>query len=414
MLKSVKHLAWTIAAIGSLAGSVAYSEEGTPTSLPSATAADRANFPPGDSHLRWNAEQKIIGHRNMHVMYPTRTVKAGGKVFPLPRDPDIAPTYKIDNVTYSLNDYFQRSKASGLVVIKKGRIVLERYGNGYTDQTAGTSRSMAKSMTSILVGNAIKEGYIKSLDETIVTYVPELKGTMYESVPLRHLLSMLSGVPYVENAADPNSDVNQLVGCVNKNQKGCVIAFLKDLGTRPGAKPKPSGTSFYYSTADSALMALIVERATKTTLSAYMSRRVWQTFGMERDGYFNVESADGNTLGGSGFGAGLRDYARVGLYVMHGGVLPNGEKTLPEGWMADSIKPSPASITSKQPYGYYWWRPTYVPGEMQGSEGAYFARGSNGQAILVNPGEDVVIAKWGPVNSAEDNVLYAAIVNQLH
>lgn len=414
MLKSVKHLMWTMAAVGSLAGSAAYSEEGASTALPPATAADRANFPPSDAHLRWTAEQKVIGHRNMHVMYPTRAIPAGGKVFPLPRGIDIAPTYKIDNVAYSLDDYFQRSKASGLLVIKKGRIVLERYGNGYTEQTAGTSRSMAKSMTSILVGAAIKDGYIKSLDEPVANYVPEMKGTMYGDILLRQVLSMLSGVPYVENADDAKSDVSLLIGCMDKNQKGCIVAFLKDLATRPDAKPKPPGSSFYYSTADSALMGVVVERATKMPLTEYMAKRVWQPFGMERDGYWNAESADGNTIGGSGFGASLRDYGRVGLFVMRGGVLPSGDKVLPDGWMAEAIKPSLASIEAKQPYGYYWWRPTYAQGEMQGSEGAYFARGSNGQAILVNPAEDVVIAKWGAVNSAEDNVLYAAIVNQLH
>lgn len=413
MRKTMVRWAWLVAAVGAIAGAV-QAQSGDPTALAPPSAADRANFPPGESHLRWTAEQKVIGHRNMQAMFPSHTVEAGGKVFALPRDPDIAPTYKIDNTTYSLNDYFQRSKASGLLVIKKGRIVLERYGNGYTEQTGGTSRSMAKSMTSILVGLALKDGYIKNLDEPVANYVPEMKGTMYGDVPLRHVLSMLSGVPYVENAADANSDVSLLVGCVNKNQKGCLIAFLKDLATRPGAKPKPSGTSFYYSTADTTLMGIVVERASKMSLSDYLSKRVWQPFGMERDGYWNVESKDGNTIGGSGFGASLRDYGRVGLYVMRGGVLPNGEKTLPDGWMAESIKPSQSSIESKQPYGYYWWRPTYAPGEMRGSESAYFARGSNGQAILVNPEEDVVVVKWGPVSSNDDNTLFAAIVNQLH
>ncbi len=382
------------------------------TALPPASAEDRAHFPPGDSHLRWTLEQKIIGHRNMHVMYPTRAIEAGGKVFALPRGADIAPTYKIDNVSYSLNDYFQRSKASGLLVVKNGSIVLERYGNGYSGQTVGTSRSMAKSMTSILVGAAIKDGHIKSLDEKVEAYVPEMKGTAYGSQSLRTVLSMLSGVPYVENAADPNSDVNRLVGCVHKNQKGCFITVLKELGSRPGAKPP--GTAFYYSTADTTMMGIVVERATKMTMSDYMSKRVWQPFGMERDGYWNVESLDGATIGGSGFGAALRDYARVGLFMLRGGVLPSGEKVLPDGWVADAIKPSQPSIESKQPYGYYWWRPTYAPGEMQGSDGAYFARGSNGQAILVNPAENVVIVKWGPQVSSDDNVLYAAIVNQLH
>lgn len=415
MLQVIKVLALGLIATGILAGqSGAQEGSSIATALPAPSASDRANLPPGATQLMWGTEQKIIGHRNMNVIFPSHKVAAGAKAFPLPRDPDIAVAYQVDGVTYSVSDYFARSKASGLLVIKNGRIVFERYGNGYNDQHAGTSRSMAKSMTSIMVGLAMKDGYIKSLDAPVAQYVPELKGSMYGNISLRLVLQMLSGVPFTENAADPTTDIYPLLGCVHKNQKNCLISFLKEVSTRPGAVPKAPGSTFFYSSADSVLMGIVVERATKMASSAYLSQRVWQPFGMERDGYWNVESVDGNTYGGSGFGATLRDYGRLGLYLLRDGVLPDGRKTLPDGWMAEATKPTKPSIDAKSPYGYYWWLPDFPASQMHGTEGTYFARGSNGQKLMVNPSENVVIAKWGPENSSEDTPMFAAIVNKLH
>ncbi len=415
MLKIASRLALGFIAASVLAGYAGAQETGRKsTALPPPSASDQANLPPGATQLTWNAEQKIIGHRNMHVIFPSRMIEAGGRAFPLPRRSDISVTYQIENANYSVSDYFERSKASGLLVIKDGRIVLERYGNGYTDQHAGTSRSMAKSMTSIMVGLAMKDGYIKSLEDPVSAYVPELQGTTYGDIPLRLVLQMLSGVPFTENATDPSTDIYPLLGCVHKNQKNCLVSFLKELSKHPGAVPKTPGSTFFYSSADSVLMGIVVERATKMPSSAYLSKRVWQPFGMERDGYWNVEAVDGNTYGGSGFGATLRDYGRLGLYLLRNGVLPDGTKTLPDGWMADSITPTKPSIDGKQPYGYYWWRPTLPAGAMPGQEGTYVARGSNGQSLMVNPAENLVIAKWGPVNSSDDTPMFAAIANKLH
>jgi len=422
MLHFSRRLAFGIVSAGLFAGAVFAGD----TSLPPPLADDKAHMPSGANHLQWNTEERLIGHRNMQTISPARLVKAGGTVYPLPKDPDITVSYQIDGVPYSLDDYFKRARTSGLLVIKNGHIVLERYGNGYTDQMAGTSRSMAKSMTSVMVGLAVKDGYIKSLDDTVSQYVPEFKGTLYEKISLRVMLQMLSGIPYTENAADPATDVHSLLGCVYKNQKGCLVAVLKDIASRPAATAHPPGTTYTYSTGDAALMAIIVERASKMNLSEYMSKRIWQPFGMERDGYWNVDNVDGNTLGGSGFGATLRDYGRIGLFVMGNGLLPNGEKAFRDGWMEESIKPSAVSVTNKRrspgaaegkdtlPYGYFWWRPSSAHPAMPGIEGTYYAEGSNGQFLMVNPAEKVVIVKWGPMSFGDDRPLFAAIVNKLH
>jgi len=431
MAHSVKRLALGMAAAALLAGTAfaqsAFAQgSGASTALPAPSASDKANLPSGANHLQWNTEERLIGHRNMQTIFPTRPVAAGGKVHALPRDKDIDVSYQIDGVTYSLDDYFKRARTSGLLVIKNGRVVLERYGNGYTETSVGTSRSMSKSVTSIMVGLALKDGYIKSVDDTVSQYLPEFKGTLYENITLRVMLQMLSGIPYTENAADTRTDVHTLLGCVHKNQKGCLLAALREIGSRPAATARPPGTTYTYSTGDTALMAILVERASKMNLSEYLSLRVWKPFGMERDGYWNVESVDGHTLGGSGFGATLRDYARLGLFVMGNGVLPDGTKVFPDGWMDESIKPSAVSVENKRrsptaaegkeglPYGYFWWRPTRSHPPMPGIAGAYSAQGSNGQALFVNPAENVVIAKWGPMSSGDDTFVFAAIVNKLH
>jgi len=296
---------------------------------------------------------------------------------------------------------------------------------------------MAKTFTGILVGLAVKDGQIRSVQDCVPSYVPELSGTMYTDVSVQQLMHMTSGVPYREDPADPASDLHPLHACLVKMQKDCLLPFLKELSSREGP-PKKAGSTFSYSTADAVLAGILVERATGQAAPAYLSERVWIPFGMETDAYWHVEAEGGHVFGGSGFGATLRDYGRFGLYLMREGVLPDGRRTLPTGWMKEALTPSPASIKARLPYGYHFWLHegngvqgmglavdetigSPQPIAMPGGSSTFFALGNSGQVLLMNPAEGVVIAKWAAWDDAtpeghlknEDMVLFSAIVGRL-
>ncbi|WP_210235473.1 serine hydrolase [Mesorhizobium sp. M8A.F.Ca.ET.165.01.1.1] len=379
--------------------------------------------------LFWSPEEKSTNHRSMQKLFPSRTIEAGGQPHPLPRDENITFNYRVGDVTYNVDDFFQRARISGLLVIKNGHIVFERYGNGYSDRDLGDSRSMAKSMTSVMLGLALKDGYISSLDDVVETYVPEFKDTLWGKVSLRHLAQGLSGVPFWE-IYDDKSDLTDMLECVCEDRPRALLPLLVHVGSRTGEEIQP-GSHFKYSSADSTVMAIVVERAAGKQFTCYLSERVWKPFGMESDGYWLVAKEGGFTYGESGFGATLRDYGRMGLYLLHNGVLPDGTNTLPDGYMREATTPSLPSIESKSPYGYYWWLDSWwqndreARGEvmsepMLGAESTFYALGNSGQLLMVNPMENLVMVKWaatdtysaaGRVDTVEAII---SIVKQLH
>ncbi|MEI2418277.1 serine hydrolase [Orrella sp. JC864] len=334
----------------------------------------------------------------MNLIFESKYIRAGGKTKKLARQENIKLTYLSDGKEVSIDDYLERTNGTSLLVIKDGRIVFEQYANGNREDHAASSRSMAKSITSMVAGMAVKDGSIGSIDDPVVKYLPELNGTAYETVTLKHLLTMSSGVRYYENAKDPASDLTPLQGCLLANRSGCLIRFLRDLASRPNARVAPPGEKFHYSTADSVAMGIVVERAVGMPVTEYLSQKLWIPFGMERDAYWNVESQDGNYFGGSGFGATLRDYGRLGLFLLHNGRI-DGEQVLPDIWVKESTTPSPA----REDYGYYWW--------LDHGNAAFSARGSSGQRIAIVPGKALIIVKTSAaLNREEDQALLDAII----
>jgi len=385
----------------------------------------------------WTVDDKIVGHRNMNVIFASATVAAGDAPFPLPRAQPVDVSYCYDGARRGVPDFFKRTNATGLLDIKGGQIVLERYDRGYTEASAGSSRSMAKTFTGVLVGLAVNDGHISNVEDRVPKYLPELAGTLYSDVSVKQLMQMTSGVPYREDPADPTSDLHSLHGCLVKMQKDCLLPFLKELSSRKVPREQ-AGSTFSYSTADAVLAGILVERATGEPAAAYLSRRLWIPFGMEADAYWNVEAPGGHVFGGSGFGATLRDYGRFGLYLLRGGVLPDGRQTLPAGWMKEALTPSPASVKAGFPYGYHLWlhegngargvglavdeaMGSPQPISMPGGNSTFYALGNSGQVLLMNPAEGVVIAKWAAWDNAsderplknEDMVFFSAVVETL-
>jgi CubicO group peptidase (beta-lactamase class C family) len=391
LLRRTGAAAIAAAALG-LAGSPVL---GQPAPATSAARADtRAEAPPKGRLNFWGPSEQLRYYKAMETVFPTHVIKAGDRPYPLPvaaSSLDVSFSYK--SRPYTIEDFQDVSRASGLLVIHKGRIILERYAHGRGPNDRWTSFSIAKSVTSTLVGAAVRDGAIKSLDDPASRYIPELKGGSFEGVTIRNLLTMTSGVRFTEDYADPASDFSRFT-------TGTGPSFFKLMSGQP--REHPAGSNYHYSTADSNLLGAVVIRATGKSLSDYLSEKIWQPFGMEQDGVWMV-SDEGMETGGICFSATLRDYGRIGLFMLGGG-LANGKPVLPKGWIEEATTKRIATSYSGLDYGYQWW---VRPGVFQGI-------GIMGQSLVVVPEEQLVIVQqsaWTTSGSPEDYGLQSAFID---
>lgn len=347
-------------------------------STTSSAIADEANFGNVDDQLFWTYEQKVAGFRNMEKIGPTRLIAAGNNPYPLPKkEIDLGSvTFTHEDADWTINRYIETQKIAGIIVVRNGEIVYERYELGNTEESRWVSYSVAKSVTSMLVGAAIKDGYIDSVDEMVTDYLPRLKGTPYDQSSIRNVLQMSSGVEWNEDYADPESDIN-----VTPWETLAIYDYLSD-------KPRASvpGEVFGYNTAETNLVGNVVRAALGNNLSTYLSEKIWKPFGMEHDAYWALTEPGGGEFGGCCINATLRDYARIGLFAMNNGVLADGSRVLPDNWMEEATTPSKGNAG----YGYLWW--------LRGG-GVYAASGIFGQRIQIYPAEKIVIA----LHSARDD-----------
>lgn len=357
---------------------------------------DAAHFGHPDSVLFWRPDQQLASFRNYERIFPTRTIRASPHPFPLPQAiRDLSSIrYEIDGDTFDLAAFRNHNNVAGLLVIKDGHIVHEGYGLGNGPDTRWVSYSVAKSVVSMLVGAAIRDGYVGSVDDPVANYVPILKGGAYEGVSLRNVLQMSSGVAWNEDYTDPRANVSEVIPLT-------ALQRLQYLSRLPRAEPP--GQLFNYSTGEAELVGAVLRGAVGNNLSTYLEATIWQSFGMESDANWMLVEPGGAEQGGCCLSATLRDYGRIGLFALRGGVLPNGEHVLPRDWMAQSTMPSPTN----DGYGYLWW--------LRG-DGVFSASGIFGQAIIVDPAQRLVVVThsvWPtPTHSdmsAHRNALYAAI-----
>ena len=359
---------------------------------------DAEHFGPPAQFLFWQAEQKVAGFRNITSIYSTRSIEAGEQVLALPAaEPVSDVAYVVDGESFGLDDFIDHNHVVGLIALKDGAIHLERYAAGNTEHSLWVSFSVAKSVVAMLLGAAIADGYIESVDEKVSAYLPRLQGSAYSAVTIRNLLQMASGVAWNEDYADPTSDVNTMP------------ASLVDLYRLLGAKERIAkpGQQFNYNTAETNLVGALVRAAIGNNLATYLAHKIWIPFGMQANANWMTHGVGGGELGGCCINATLRDYARLGLFALADGVLPDGTRVLPEGWMRDSTQPS-AGFPG---YGYLWWL---------SPDGVYSAIGIFGQGIYVDPARQVVIAThsaWptavGPAFSQHRQAFFAALAAQL-
>jgi CubicO group peptidase (beta-lactamase class C family) len=358
-------------------------------------ATDEQHFGPPQEILFWAPEQRVAGYRNMDKITWTRPVPAGGAPYPLKRAEMVLGGIEItmDELTMSLDDYVRRQNVAGLIVVRDDTILYERYELGNSETSRWISYSVAKSVTSMLVGAAIRDGYIKSVDEPITDYLPRLRNSAYDGSSIRNVLQMSSGVRWDEDYADRQSDLNQVTWPT--------LAMYDYLRGKP--RDHEPGKVFNYNTAETNLLGAMLRSAVGNNLSTWLSEKIWQPFGMEHDASWCLVEDGGGEFGGSSLNATLRDYARIGIFALRNGKLRDGTPVLPEGWMAESTAPSQGSDR----YGYQWWLR---------SKAGFSASGIFGQGIYINPATGVVIAlhsAWDVAVSRENIALKLAMYDAI-
>jgi hypothetical protein len=248
------------------------------------------------------------------------------------------------------------------------------------------SMSIAKSITSTLIGAALKQGHIRSLSDSVTRYVPSLIGSAYDGVSVRDVLMMASGVRWNETYTDPSSDRRHLLEAQIAQAPGSLMAIMRSL-----PRATAPGTANNYNTGETQVAAEILRAAVGRPLATYLSERIWSTFGMEADANWWLASPGGTEIGGSGFSATLRDYGRFGLFILGGGVA-GGDSILPTGWLREATTVKTLRDGTPVEYGYLWWT-AETPGSRR--DGAFMAIGIHGQYLYVNPAANAVIVVWG-------------------
>jgi len=331
-----------------------------------------SSLPTDRDVLFWTQDQREAGFRMMDrvgFMIDARPIPAGGDVHAL--EPGAPLDLGID-----LAAYMAEQNHAGLIIVQDGKVRLETYGLEFTEDGRWTSFSVAKSFTSTLVGAAIRDGYIESLDADVTDYIQGLKGSSYEGVTVAQLLSMTSGVAWNEDYYDPQSDV--ALFSIHEPDDGLlpVVSYMSKLG-----RAHPAGEVWNYSTGETNLIGLLISEATGKTLADYLSEKIWVPFGMEQDASWLL-TPDGNEISGCCIQASLRDYARFGQFILDGALI-DGEPVVPDGWLDTATVTQAETPFPGEGYGYQWW--TY-------DDGTFAARGIFGQGIFFDRERNLIVA----------------------
>jgi CubicO group peptidase (beta-lactamase class C family) len=341
-------------------------------SLDKETRGLLGTLPTNRDVLFWSVPQRDAAFRaldRLPVLAKARAVPAGGTPMPLPPGPPLKLGVDIDG-------YMAGQRSAALLIVHDGRLRLERYGLDFDADGRWTSFSVAKSITSTLVGAAIKDGHIRSLDDKVSDYIAAMKGSAYDDVSIRQLLTMTSGVRWNEDYADPNSDVARFNNHEPEPEVDALVSYLRKL-----PREVPAGTRWHYSTGETNLVGVLVGAATKKPLAQYLSEKIWIPAGMEQQATW-ILSRTGREISGCCIQAATRDFARFGVFMLSGARV-NGQAIVPDGWVGDATSERTAIGVPGRGYGYQWW--TY-------GDGSYAARGIFGQGLFIDPKRKLVIA----------------------
>ena len=330
------------------------------------------------------------------------TVSKADLVYPLKQSAgSFSVAYTWQGKQYSLDDYFQRSFVLGFLVLHDDQILLEKYFHDANGNSRFLSNSMQKSMVSVLIGKALEEGKIQSIDDPVAQYLPYLASSGYKDVTIKNLLQMSSGVKFDEAYLNPESEIGRFGNALILGTES-----FRDFAASIKPKQKP-GTRFEYQSVNTEVLGLLLERVTGEALHQYTAEKLWQKIGADRDAFLYRGQNQADECAFGCFNATVRDYGRFGLMAMRGGEL-NGERVVSEKWIRESTKPDaaflqPSAANGNLGYAYQWWVPA-------GTEGTFMAMGIYGQMIYVNPARHVVIVQTSAWKLPDEDASWAESV----
>ena len=364
-------------------------------SLDKETRGLLAALPTDRDVLSWKQSQREAAFRamdRMPVLAKASSVTASPTPLPLPA----GKTLEIPGI----DEYLRQQNTAGLVILQDGRVRFERYGLGFDAAGRWTSFSVAKSFTSTLVGAAIQDGHIKSLEDKVSAYLPGLRGSAYDDVTVRQLLTMSSGVRWNEDYEDPEADVAQFNNATPEAGMDATVSYLRKL-----PRAHPPGELWNYNTGETNLIGVLVSAATGKPLAQYLQEKIWHPAGMESQATWLL-GRTGNEIAGCCLQASTRDFARFGLFVLANGAS-SGQQVVPPDWFAQATRKQKDIGDPGRGYGFQWW--TY-------DDGSVAAQGIFGQGIYIDPQRRLVIASnsnWtraslGPESKARE-AFYAQV-----
>jgi len=355
-------------------------------------------YVPGNPHT---PKYRVGAFSHFDELYPTRLVKHAPASWQFKR----APAEMSDPFRNRVTGYLSRNPVTGLLIASDDQILFEHYQYGRTDRDLLISQSMVKSITGLLIGIAIGEGAIKSVDDRVDAYVPDLKGTEYGETPLRALLHMSSGVEFREEN-DNGRDLDRLwidmvFGTGNKGTVASIAQFNRRIA--------PPGTRFFYASIEPDVLGLVLHYAVNKSLSEYLHEKVWEPIGTEADAKWLID-AQGFELAHHGFNAVLRDYARLGRLLAQDGAW-EGKQVIPAQWLLDATttRSSDAYLasvrTAPRPFGY-----GYLMWLLPGPRRQFALRGSFGQCTCVDPVSKLVMIQTAVESTDELWGLWSDVV----
>jgi CubicO group peptidase (beta-lactamase class C family) len=369
-------------------------------------------YPLGDRRNFFRVPFLVGSQSHQDEIFPSRLIRAGTPS-PLARaasEPSLR--YDYQGRSFTVDEYLARNPATGLLVARDETIFIERYQYARTDRDRFTSWSMAKTVTSMLIGIAIAEGRIRSVDDLASAYVPRLAGTEYGRTSLRHLLQMSSGVRFVEEYR-PGDDVSKLAADTFLQGSSGGVAAVTPFNERALAP----GTKFSYASVETEVLGLVLAAAVGGTVSEYLQEKIWQPIGAEANATWLIDRS-GQEVTFCCLNAVLRDYARLGLLLANDGNW-RGRQIIPAAWVQDATSVradqphlKPRTATPFFGYGYQTW---IFPGDRR----MFAFLGVRGQAIYVDPASRLVLVTTAvrklPVDPgvAETGALWRAVTRDL-
>ena len=335
------------------------------------------------------SEAREVAFGAIDQLLPTRTITASTDPRPLLDAP--LPlgelVYQVDQREQTIDQLLDDRRVRGFLVLQGNQILLEHYARGHGPDTRWISFSVTKSVTSMLIGAAIRDGFIDSVDDPVTRYLPRFIGTAYENVTVGQVLQMASGIKWNEDYGDPESDVAKAGGANGLS----LLNYLSDL--ERSASP---GERFNYNTAETNLAGEILRAAIGNNATTYLERTIWHPFGMADDATWLLGEPYGGELGGCCISATLRDYGRLGLFAKSQYLGTESER-INHAFMKESVVPS----RGYDGYGYLWW--------LWGDD-VFSAIGIFGQHIYINPALDLVVAMHGNDDTADALALEGTLI----